>query len=218
MPVVCRWRCRRGSARERRDDMARLARRQHARATPRPLRISADRSPRVHLHRRHDRPVEGLRDQPQLRVTLADADRRHVGPRPDDVVWTPLPMFHFNAVSRAHRHVARRWTRRDLQQVLRLELLARDQPHRRHAGVHVRQHGHALANDPMRPEAPDPGRPERTRPCGSCRACRCRPPSARSASSGSGSARSTRGTAHRGQSLWCWLPPGWRTSRTRPAS
>ena len=59
----------------------------------------AHRPLRLHLHRRHHRAVEGLRDQPQL--------LRHAGQQiatmwqrgPDDVVWTPLPLFHFNAVS-----------------------------------------------------------------------------------------------------------------------
>ena len=53
----------------------------------------------VHLHRRHDRPVEGLHAQPQLPRARSS---RQIGicwrRTADDVVWTPLPLFHFNAI------------------------------------------------------------------------------------------------------------------------
>ena len=42
-------------------------------------------------------------------VSLADQIARAWQREPDDVVLTPLPLFHFNAISRVRRrHVARR--------------------------------------------------------------------------------------------------------------
>src|SRR5215207_6983263 len=48
----------------------------------------------------------------------------------DDVVWTPLPLFHFSHRHGRARPAGLRGPRRHLPAVLGLELLARDEPHR----------------------------------------------------------------------------------------
>ena len=69
-----------------------------ARCRRHPPRRSAVGSRHVRLHRRHDRPVEGLHAQPQLprraRPQIGICWQRTA----DDVVWTPLPLFHYNAL------------------------------------------------------------------------------------------------------------------------
>ena len=60
----------------------------------------------------------------------------------DDVVWTPLPLFHFNAIVTAVLGPARlRRAGGDLPAVLGVELLARDEPHRRHRHLDARHDG-----------------------------------------------------------------------------
>ena len=89
-------------------------------------------------------------------VSLADQVARAWGRRPDDVVLTPLPLFHFNAISIAVVGHVDHWRERgDRAEVLGEQLLAGDQAHRRHDGLDAR-----LARDPDR---------ERRRPSRSAR-------------------------------------------------
>ena len=60
----------------------------------------------------------------------------------DDVVWTPLPLFHFNAIVTAVLGLADlRRPGRDLPAVLGVELLVGDEPGRRHRHLHARHDG-----------------------------------------------------------------------------
>ena len=148
--------------RERTDTGHQLAHvgRRHDRRRPATRRRGlSHRSQRVHLHGRHHRPVEGLRGQPQLHRHADQADRRRCGARaPDDVVWSPLPLFHYNAVTvmlvgtlliggRAAIYkkfsVSNFWP----------EINRVGATHASTLGSMVT----LLVNDPMRPEAPDSG-------------------------------------------------------------
>ncbi len=60
----------------------------------------------------------------------------------DDVVWTPLPLFHFNAlVTAVIGPLIFGGQRRDRPEVLRLELLVGDEPHRRDDHLDARHDG-----------------------------------------------------------------------------
>ena len=180
----------------------------------------AHRSPGVRLHRRDHRPVQGLRDQQQLLRHPRPSDRDHVGARSrrrgvDAAAAVPLQ----RGVGRARRHVAHRWAGSDLPEVLGVELLARDQPHRRHAREHARQHGHAHRQRPGAPRstrfghargehdaAVHVGRADATGRHREVRRALRDPPVRR------------RVRHHRGRRCGRGCRPGWRTSRTRPAS
>ena len=95
--------------------------------------VRPSRPRHVHLHRRHHRPVQGLHAQPQLprgagppdRHLLA-AHRRRRGV--DAAAAVPLQRHHH----RGARPARVRRPRRDLPALLGVELLARDEPRRRH--------------------------------------------------------------------------------------
>ena len=59
----------------------------------------------------------------------------------DDVVWTPLPLFHFNAIVSGARPARVRRSVGDLPPVLGVELLVGDEPSRRHGHVDARHDG-----------------------------------------------------------------------------
>ena len=79
-------------------------------------------------------------------VSLADQIARAWQRRPDDIVLTPLPLFHFNAISICVvGTLLTGGSARDRAPFLGEQLLARDQAHRRHDGVDAR-----VARDPHR--------------------------------------------------------------------
>ncbi len=97
----------------------------------------------VHLHRRHDRARPRAACSATTTTPPSPARSASAGSaRADDVVWTPLPLFHFNAITtavvgpcscgRPGGH---------LPALLGLELLAGDEPDRRHDHLHARHHG-----------------------------------------------------------------------------
>ena len=68
-------------------------------------------------------------------VSLADQIARAWQRRPDDVILTPLPLFHFNAISVCVvGTLLVGGQRRDRAPLLGEQLLARDQTHRRNDG------------------------------------------------------------------------------------
>ena len=59
----------------------------------------------------------------------------------DDVAWTPLPLYHFNALTTVViGTLLYRWPGGDLPKVLRFELLVRDEPGRGDDHVDPREH------------------------------------------------------------------------------
>ena len=130
----------------------------------------------------------------------------------DDVVWTPLPLFHYNAlVTAVLGSLVFGGRGRDLPAVLGVELLARDEPRRRDHHVDARHDG-----VPARPRH----RPARDAELGRARgehdACGCSAPrrsrsrSTTSSASASASRRSAARTALTEASLVSWQPPGVR--------
>ena len=121
---------------------------------------------------------------------------------PDDVVWTPLPLFHYNAVTVVLVGTLLTGGRAAIYRKFSVsnfwpEINRTGATHATTLGTMVT----LLANDPIGPRRRIPECPKPTRPCGSCRACRCRRPSRRSASSGSASSL-RRGVRHDRGSLW----------------
>ena len=130
----------------------------------------------LHLHRRHDRPVEGLHAEPQLprhavapdrRVLAAHRRRRGV----DAAAAVPLQRHR-------HRRARPAGLRRpggDRAPLLGVAVLAGDEPRRRHGHLDARHDGL-----PARPRRRPPGdarvraRPRPTRRCGSSAPRRCR--------------------------------------------
>ena len=96
----------------------------------------------VHLHRRHDGPVEGLHAQPQLPRGARPPDRHLLGAHRrrrgvDAAAAVPLQ----RARHRRARLARVRRPRRDLPPVLGVELLAGDEPRRRDHHLDARHDG-----------------------------------------------------------------------------
>ena len=107
----------------------------------------------------------------------------------DDVVWTPLPLFHFNAIVTAVLGPLRvRRPGGDLPAVLGLELLAGDEPGRRHHHLDARHDG--LPAGPRR-------RPARDAALGRARGQHHPAPARRGAAAGRGRRRHPRALRHR---------------------
>ena len=159
----------------------------------------AGRSRHDRLHRRHDRPVQGLRAEPQLpsvdrapdHLVLA-ADPRGRGVDPAAAVPLQRDLLH------AHRDPAQRRPCRAGPPLLGVGLLARDQPHRRHDRLAARLAGRARG--PRRRPSPGQGiaaRPRQHVAAAGDRGRRCRPRSTSSTASGSASRRSAMRTGRR---------------------
>ena len=121
-------------------------------------------------------------------VSLADQIARAWQRRADDVVLTPLPLFHFNAISVCVVGTLLVGGQRgDRTALLGEQLLARGQAHRRDDGLDAR-----VARDPRsRTPTTIPTRPGTS--CGSARRRRCRPTPTASGRSASGARRSAAG-------------------------
>ena len=53
----------------------------------------------LHVHGGHDRSVQGLHAPAELHRRASPTRSRHGDREPDDIVLTPLPLFHFNVIS-----------------------------------------------------------------------------------------------------------------------
>ena len=128
------------------------------RSTPADAEVRPGGSRLLHLHRGHDRPVEGLHAPAALRRRARPSRSRGPGSAAaDDIVLTPLPLFHFNAISVCVVGTLLTGGQRgDRAQVLGEPLLARGAAHRRDDALDAR-----VARDPRR---------ERRRPSRSGRA------------------------------------------------
>ena len=138
----------------------------------------------------------------------------------DDVVWTPLPLFHFNAVTTVVVGTAcLRRPRRDLPTLLGVELLAGDEPGRGHHHLDARHHG--LPAGPRR-------RPARDAQVGRAGGQHDPAPARRGAAAGRGRRGDPLAVRRRRRSAaptasprpaWCrGSRPGPTTGPTRPAS
>ena len=135
----------------------------------------------------------------------------------DDVVWTPLPLFHFNALVTAVLGAAGlRRPGGDLPAVLGVELLAGDEPHRRDHHLDARHHG--LPAGPRRRPAGDAAvRRARGQHVAAAdrRRAAARPRSTIVLRAASASTRSAAPTASPRRSLISWQPPGVREQAQR---
>ncbi len=105
-------------------------------------RRAAVRPGHLHLHRRHDRPVQGLHAQPQLPRGADPPDRHLLGAHRrrrgvDAAAAVPLQRHHH----RGARPAGVRRSGRHLPPLLGVELLAGDEPGRRHGHLHARHDG-----------------------------------------------------------------------------
>ncbi len=139
---------------------------------------------------------------------------------PDDVVWTPLPLFHFNAVTVVLVGTLLIGGRAAIYKKFSVsnfwpEINRTGATHASTLGSMVT----LIANDPVRPEAARLGHARGEQDAalhvGRADAAGRR---TRNASSGSGSSPSTAVTAPPRHRSGVGCRPGWRTSRTRPAS
>ena len=174
---------------------------------------SARRPGHLHLHRRHHRPVQGLHAQPQLPRRPGQPDRHLLGAHAP-TTWCGRRCRCSTSTPSSTAVVGTAGVRRPgrhLPPLLGLELLAGDEPGRRHHHLHARHHG--LPAGPRRRPARDAAirrarGQHQPAPARRRAACRSRSTTSSGAASGSTTFSGAYGVTE--ASLVSWQPPGVR--------